>query len=110
MLEYVRVAVVPLPEAAVTFRSGGPVSRLICSLTTNVPDAASLLDAKLMLKDRLRLPAVSTKVAPCRDVDVNMKSMSRYMRFSAYVIIWGRIVRKAGSVYSTTAIVAIWVT
>ena len=47
-------------------------------------------------------------MAPCRDVDVNMKSMSRYMRFSAYVIIWGRIVRKAGSVSSTTAIVAIW--
>jgi hypothetical protein len=107
VLEYVRVAVVPLPEAAVTFKTGGPVKRLICSLTTNVPACASLFDAKLMLKDRFLLPAVKTKLAPCRDVDVNMKSMSRYIRFSAYTIIAGRIVKKAGSVGDTTAIVAI---
>ena len=83
MPEYVRVAVVPLPEAPVTFRTGGPVKILIWSLTTNVPSAGSVLVDKLMLKDKFLLPGVRTKLAPCRDVDVNMKLMSRYIRFSA---------------------------
>jgi hypothetical protein len=83
VLEYVRVALVPLPEAAVTFKTGGPVNRLICSLTTKVPEAASLLADKSMLNDRFLFPGVRTKLAPCRDVEVNIKSMSRYIRFSA---------------------------
>jgi formylmethanofuran dehydrogenase subunit A len=60
-----------------------------------------------MSKDRFLFPGVKTKLAPCRDVDVNIKSMSRHMRFSAYVIMDGRIVTNAGSVSATTAIVAI---